>query len=275
MLAPVVRGRKGEYEQLLEDLASEGYVRARIDGEIVDIAEFLKRPDRLARYEMHTIEVVIDRLVRRPGIERRLTDSVETALKLAEGVVEIEVVPREGDEAAETLTFSQHLACPIGHESYEELAPRNFSFNSPYGACEKCDGLGTRYEVDPDLVVPNPDLGLGEGAIGPWRSATSQYFVRLLESVAETQKIPLDKPWAKLTKKQTDLILYGAKGEVTVKYKNRYGRLRQYKTTYEGVIPWLQRRHTDTESDWSRESYESYMREVPCTECKGARLRPA
>ncbi len=275
VLAPVVRGRKGEYEQLLEDLASEGYVRARIDGEIVDIAEFLKRPDRLARYEMHTIEVIIDRLVRRPGIERRLTDSVETALKLAEGVVEIEVVPREGDEAAETLTFSQHLACPIGHESYEELAPRNFSFNSPYGACEKCDGLGTRYEVDPDLVVPNPDLGLGEGAIGPWRSATSQYFVRLLESVAEAQKIPLDKPWSKLTKKQTDLILYGAKGEVTVKYKNRYGRLRQYKTAYEGVIPWLQRRHTDTESDWSRESYESYMREVPCTECSGARLRPA
>ena len=148
--------------------------------------------------------MVIDRLVRRPGIERRLTDSVETALKLAEGVVEIEIVPREGDEAGETLTFSQHLACPIGHESYEELAPRNFSFNSPYGACEHCDGLGTRYEVDPELVVPNPDLGLGEGAIGPWRSATSQYFVRLLESVAEAQKIPLDKPWSKLTKKQTD-----------------------------------------------------------------------
>src|SRR6516162_11797786 len=161
VLAPVVRGRKGEYETLLEDLQAEGFVRARIDGDTQDIAEFLKGGERLARYEQHTIEIVVDRLVKRPGIERRLTDSVETALRLAEGVVEIELVPREGEEAtAETLTFSQHLACPIGFESYEELAPRNFSFNSPYGACETCDWLGTRYEFDAELVVPNPFLSI-------------------------------------------------------------------------------------------------------------------
>ena len=171
VLAPVVRGRKGEYETLLQDLAAQGFVRARIDGDTVDISEFLKDGDRLARYEQHTIEVVVDRLVRREGIERRLTDSVETALKLAEGVVEIEIVPRRGTTGprarAETLTFSQHLACPVGGESYEELAPRNFSFNSPYGACVQCDGLGTTFEVDPELVVPNPDLSVGEGAIAP------------------------------------------------------------------------------------------------------------
>src|SRR5215211_4872537 len=177
VLAPVVRGRKGEYETLLEDLQSEGYVRARIDGDTQDIAEFLKAGERLARYELHTIEIVVDRLVKRAGIERRLTDSVETALRLADGVVEIELVPREGDEVEApgagvpqdtTLTFSQHLACPVGFESYEELAPRNFSFNSPYGACPTCDGLGTRFEVDPDLVVPTPDLSIAEGAIAPW-----------------------------------------------------------------------------------------------------------
>ncbi len=276
VLAPVVRGRKGEYETLLGDLQAEGFVRARIDGETWDIAEFLKGEDRLARYEQHTIEIVVDRLVKRAGIERRLTDSVETALKLAEGVVEIELVPREGDDVVpETLTFSQHLACPVGFESYEELAPRNFSFNSPYGACPTCDGLGTRFEVDPELVVPNPDLSVGEGAIGPWSTARTQYFTRMLEAVAEANKIDLDRPWSKLTKAQQNVLLFGAKGQVTVKYKNRYGRQRQYATTYEGIIPFLQRRHSDAESDWSREQVEGYMREVPCTVCGGARLKPS
>jgi excinuclease ABC subunit A len=279
VLAPVVRGRKGEYETLLEDLSAQGFVRARIDGDTVEISEFLKDGDRLARYEQHTIEVVVDRLVRRDGIERRLTDSVETALKLAEGVVEIEIVPRdepaEGEPGAETLTFSQHLACPVGGESYEELAPRNFSFNSPYGACPACDGLGTTFEVDPELVVPNPDLSIAEGAISPWSTARTQYFSRMLEAVADANDIDLAKPWGKLTKAQQQVLLYGTKGQVTVKYKNRYGRNRQYSTSYEGVIPFLKRRHADSESDWSREQIETYMREVPCPTCNGARLKPS
>src|SRR5690606_35187339 len=175
VLAPVVRGRKGEYDTLLADLSGQGYVRARIDGETVVIDEFLQRDERLARYEQHKIEIVVDRLVLREGIERRLTDSLETALRLADGVAEVEIVTREGehDEAAqpETLTFSQHLACPVCGTSYDEPAPRNFSFNAPYGACERCDGLGTTFEVDPELVVPDPDASLSEGAIAPWRSA--------------------------------------------------------------------------------------------------------
>ncbi len=275
VLAPVVRGRKGEYETMLEDLSAQGYVRARIDGETLDITEFLKDRERLARYEQHTIEVVVDRLVRREGIERRLTDSVETALKLAEGVVEIDIVAREGEEGSETLTFSQHLACPVGGESYEELAPRNFSFNSPYGACAVCDGLGTTFEVDAELIVPDPDLSLAEGAIAPWSTARTQYFSRMLEAVAEANDIDLNRPWGKLTKAQQQVLLYGAKGQVTVRYKNRYGRSRQYSTSYEGVIPFLKRRHSDSESDWSREQVETYMREVPCPACNGARLKPS
>jgi excinuclease ABC subunit A len=279
VLAPVVRGRKGEYESLLADLAAQGYVRAVVDGEVVDIAEFLHRPDRLARYEQHTIEVVVDRLVQRAGIVRRLTDSLETALRLAEGIVEIELVPRDSasddPDQSTRITFSQHLVCPTCGTSFDELAPRNFSFNSPYGACEHCDGLGTKFEVDPELVVPNPDISVGEGAIAPWSTARTQYFVRMLEAVAEDNGIPLDKPWAKLTKAQQQMFLYGTKNDITVKYKNRYGRTRQYKTSFEGIIPFLQRRHSDTESDWSREQIETYMREVPCPHCGGARLKPA
>jgi len=274
VLAPVVRGRKGEYDTLLEDLSGQGYVRARIDGEVVVIDEFLKREQRLARYEQHKIEVVIDRLVLREGIERRLTDSLETALKLAEGVAEIEIVHPEPAEP-ESITFSEHLACPVCGTSYEEPAPRNFSFNSPYGACEACDGLGTTFEIDPELVVPDPDLSLNGGAIAPWRSAHTQYFTRLLESVAEANKIDLDAPWSKLTAKQQKVVLHGSSGKLTVKYKNRYGRVRQYSADYEGVIPWIKRRHEGSDSDWSREQYEGYMREVPCTACNGARLKPS
>ena len=188
VLAPVVRGRKGEYDTLLEDLSGQGYVRARIDGEVVDIDEFLKRDERLARYEQHKIEIVVDRLVRRDGIARRLTDSLETALRLADGVAEVELVARAGEGENETLTFSQHLACPVCGRSYEELAPRNFSFNSPYGACETCDGLGTTFEIDPELVIPDADQSLNEGAIAPWRTAHTQYFTRMLDAVAETQR---------------------------------------------------------------------------------------
>jgi excinuclease ABC subunit A len=271
VLAPVVRGRKGEYQTLLEDLAGQGYVRARVDGEVVEIAEFVKRDERLARYEQHNIEIIVDRLVRRDGIERRLTDSLETALKLADGVAEVELV---GDEP-EMLTFSQHLACPTCGTSYDEPAPRNFSFNSPYGACETCDGLGTTFEVDPELVIPDSDMSINEGAIAPWRSSHTQYFTRMLEAVADVYEIDLDAPYGSLTSKQQKVILHGVDGNLKVKYKNRYGRTREYSTSYEGIIPWLNRRREGAESDWAREQYEGYMREVPCRACGGARLKPA
>ncbi|WP_395153144.1 excinuclease ABC subunit UvrA [Ilumatobacter sp.] len=280
VLAPVVRGRKGEYDTLLEELSGQGYVRARIDGETVDIDEFLKRDERLAKYENHKIEVVVDRLVLKEGIERRLTDSLEQALNLAEGVAEIEIIPRrepgqKGDADPEMITFSQHLACDVCGTSYDEPADRNFSFNSPYGACVTCDGLGTTYEVDPELVIPDVDAALSEGAIAPWRSAHTQYFTRMLESVANVNEIDLDAPWHTLTVKQQKLILHGVKGKMTVNYKNRYGRSRSYSTEYEGVIPWIRRRHEGSDSEWAREQYEGYMRLVACSQCGGARLKPA
>ena len=273
ILAPVVRGRKGEYETLLEDLSGQGYVRARIDGETVQIDEFLKGEDRLARYESHDIEVVVDRLVLREGIERRLTDSLETALQLADGVAQVDIVPRAGDEG-ETLTFSQHLACPACGSSYDEPAPRNFSFNSPYGACETCDGLGTTFEVDPELVIPDVEVSVVDGAIAPWRSAHTQYFTRMLESVAEANEIDLTLPWKDLPAKHQKILLGGARGRLTVKYRNRYGRSRTFSSEFEGVIPWIKRRHESADSDWTREQFEGYMREVPCSACDGARLKP-
>jgi len=274
VLAPVVRGRKGEYDTLLEDLSGQGFVRARIDGEVVVIDEFLKREDRLARYEQHTIEIVVDRLVQREGIDRRLTDSLETALRLAEGVAEVEIIKPEGEEN-EAITFSEHLSCPTCGRSYDEPAPRNFSFNSPYGACETCDGLGTTFEIDPELVIPDTDLSINGGAIAPWRGAHTQYFSRMLDAVAQSNDIDLDTSWVKLTAKQHKVLLNGASGKLTVKYKNRYGRERQYTTDYEGIIPWIKRRHEGSESEWSREQYEGYMRLVACHACNGARLKPA
>jgi excinuclease ABC subunit A len=290
----VVRGRKGTYETLLADLAAQGFTRARVDGEVHETSERVE----LARYEQHTIEVIVDRLVRRDGIERRLTDSLETALKLADGVAEVQIVPRNGDGAdrvpgggegdhrqpgdvegdeggPETLTFSQHLACPNGHGSFDELAPRNFSFNSPYGACETCDGLGTRYEVDPELIVPDPDLSLEAGAIAPWSSGHQRYFQRLIVAVAEELGIDMDAPFSSLPAKHRQALLYG-KGvsKVWVRFKNRYGRERTYHANYEGTIPYLQRRHAEAESDSAREQVEGYMREVPCPACGGARLKP-
>ena len=273
VLAPVVRGRKGEYDTLLEELSGQGYVRARIDGETVDIDEFLKRDERLAKYENHKIEIVVDRLVLKEGIDRRLTDSLEQALNLADGVAEIEIIHRDADP--EMITFSQHLACDVCGTSYDEPADRNFSFNSPYGACVTCDGLGTTYEVDPELVIPDVDAALSEGAIAPWRSAHTQYFTRMLESVANVNEIDLDAPWHTLTAKQQKLILHGVKGKMTVNYKNRYGRSRSYSTEYEGVIPWIRRRHEGSDSEWARDQYEGYMRLVACSQCGGARLKPA
>ena len=274
VLAPVVRGRKGTYDTLLADLASQGFARAIIDGEQHELTDTVE----LARYEQHTIQVIVDRLVRKDGIERRLTDSLETALRIAEGVAEVQIVGRRDESGLddEILTFSQHLGCPDCGLSFEELAPRNFSFNSPYGACEHCDGLGTRFEVDAELVVPDPGLSVAEGALAPWATARTQYFGRLLESVCEINDIDRDTPFSKLPKKAQKLLLNGtgSTGRVQVRYKNRYGRQRSYDARYEGIIPWLQRRHSDAESDSAREQVESYMREVPCPVCEGSRLRP-
>jgi len=293
VLAPVVRGRKGEYEGLLEELAQSGYARARIDGELVELSD----PPKLARYENHTIQVVVDRLVRRDGIERRLTDSLETALRLAEGVAEVQLFPAApsaarrsgttdsagpsaaGGDAEDTdtdiLTFSQHLACPRCGLSFDELAPRSFSFNSPYGACQNCAGLGTKFEVDPELVVPDFDLSVAEGAIHPWSGARGEYFSRVLEAVAEAYKFKTDVPWKKLKKADQQVLLHGSgTKQVHVQYKNRYNRVRSYHTGYEGVIPYLTRRHSEADSDHTREQIEGYMREVPCPVCEGARLKP-
>ena len=268
VLAPIVRGRKGEYGKLLAELARKGFPRARIDGEVRDLAE----PIRLPKTYKHTIEVVVDRLVAKPDIRRRVADSVETALELAEGIASIAVQTHDGGE--ELQTFSQKLACTYDGISFDELAPRNFSFNSPYGACPTCDGLGTRLEVDPELVVPNQDLSIHEGALAPWASATLEYWNRVLDAVGETHDIDLDTPFKRLPKAQREILLYGSDQKIHVRYKNRYGRQRSYHTTYEGVVPNVERRHQETESDTQRDKLEQFMREIPCRTCKGARLKP-
>jgi len=274
VLAPVVRGRKGTYDTLLQDLATQGFARAVVDGEQVELAEEIEL--ELERYETHDVSVVVDRLVLREGIERRLTDSIETALTLTGGLAEMQIVRKEGAGPDETIVFSQHLSRPSDGKSFEELAPRNFSFNSPYGACGHCDGLGTVFEVDARLVVPDPDATIEGGAISPWAGGRSRYFSRLVESICEEYDIPADKAWDKLTKKQKDILLYGkgVKGRIQVRYKNRYGRTRTYQAKYEGVLPYLMRRHDEAESDAARDAIEGYMRQVHCTECGGSRLNP-
>jgi len=268
VLAPVVRGRKGEYEKLLDELARKGFPRARIDGEVRELSE----PIRLPRNYKHTIEVVVDRLVAKPGIRRRVADSIETALELAEGIASIAVTTHEGHE--EVQTFSESLACTYCGLSFEELAPRNFSFNSPYGACPTCDGLGSRLEVAPELVVPDATLSINEGGLAPWANNTLEYWFRVLEAVGDAHGFSLDTPWKRLPKKARDVVLYGSDEEIYVRYKNRYGRQRSYYTTYEGVIPNLERRYRETDSDASREKLEQFMRETPCRACRGLRLRP-
>ena len=279
VLAPVVRGRKGTYDTLLADLATQGFSRAIVDGELHELGDDVD----LARYEQHTIKVVVDRLVMREGIERRLTESMEAALALADGVAEIEIVSRDGEgsvgasdvDESRTIVFSQHLSRPSDGKSFEDLAPRNFSFNSPYGACAHCNGLGSVFEVDPQLVVPNPDLSLGEGAIAPWSGGRSRYFKRLVEAVVEDQGMDLERPWRRLAKKHQVLMLDGGLDHrVKVRYRNRFGRSRVYQARFEGVVPYLRRRHQDAESDSQRDQIEGYMRQVPCPDCGGARLNP-
>ena len=273
VLAPVVRGRKGEYIGLLDDLAAQGFARVRLDGEMVELSD--RAELELARYEQHTIEVVVDRLILRPGIRQRLTESMEQALGLADGTAEVQEVDGDGAAVGEALTFSEHLACTHCGTSFEEPVPRSFSFNSPYGACPDCAGLGTRFEVDPELVVPDGSLSMEAGAIAPWAGARSAYFDALLTGVAEVGGFDVDVAWDDLRAKDRKIVLYGTGSKkVDIRYRNRFGRSRSYSSAFEGVIPWLQRRHGESDSDWGREQIEQYMREVSCRSCGGARLKP-
>ena len=271
VLAPVVRERKGEYSELFRQLQAQGYSRVRVDGVVVGLDEV----PNLKKQEKHSIDVVVDRLTVKAESRRRLTDSVETALRLASGVVVLDFVDLAEKDPNRERVFSEHLACMKCQISFEELEPRSFSFNSPFGACPVCTGLGTRREVEPDLVVPNGELSVREGAIAPWAGGNvSDYFKRLLEALCEELEIDLDVPWQKLPARAMKALLYGHDTEVHVKYRNRYGRQRSYYTTYEGVIPFIERRHSESDSDASRERFEGFMREVPCAACKGARLKP-
>ena len=271
VLAPVIRGRKGEYVDLFAELQTKGFSRARVDGVVHSLAE----PPKLKKQEKHTIEVFVDRLTVKESSKRRLTDSVETALQLGGGLVVLDFLDLADDDPHREQTFSEHLACLYDDLSFEELEPRSFSFNSPYGACVECHGLGTRKEVDPELVVPDEEKSFAEGAISPWSSGHNiEYFGRLISALGDALGFTLKTPWKKLTKKQQDAVLHGHDTEVHVRYRNRYGRERSYYTAYEGVVPFLERRHGEAESDTSRERYEGYMREVPCPECNGSRLKP-
>ena len=273
ILAPVVSARKGEFVDLFKDLLTQGYSRARVDGETVQLSD----PPKLAKQYKHTIEVVVDRIVIKDGIHQRLTDSIETALKLADGRVLIDFVDREQDDPERTRSFSENLACPNNHPlQIDTIEPRAFSFNSPFGACSACDGIGSRLEVDTELLVPNPDLTLGEGAIAPWSQgkATTEYWLRLLAGLGEELGFDLNTPFKDLPAKTRAAILDGKDYKVEVSYRNRFGRERRYTSGFEGVKAYIKRKHEETESDFARDRYEQYMRQVACPACGGARLNP-
>ena len=274
VLAPVVRTRKGEFADLFEKLNTQGYSRVRVDG----VVHSLTDPPKLKKQEKHDIEVVVDRLTVKESAKQRLTDSVETALGLADGIVVLEFVDRDPDEhgSSREQRFSEKLACPNGHAlSVDDLEPRSFSFNSPYGACPECAGLGIRKEVDADLVVPDPDRTLAEGAVVPWSMGpTSEYFTRMMASLGEAMGFDVDTPWRKLPAKARKAILEGSDEQVHVRYRNRYGRTRSYYTDFEGVMAFLQRKMEQTESEQMKDRYAGFMRDVPCPECAGTRLKP-
>ncbi|KAB8289269.1 excinuclease ABC, subunit A [Bifidobacterium ramosum] len=273
ILAPVVRGRKGEFEDLLELLRGDGYARALVDGEMVQLSDDIT----LAKQKKHTIEVVVDRLVVKDGIRQRLTDSIETALRLAKGIVVIDYVDRDADDPARRQPFSEKRACPNGHQlELDEIEPRTFSFNAPYGACPDCTGIGYSLEIDPELVIPDPGKTLNEGAIEPWglTKGTGEYYRHVLEGLGDEMGFDLDTPWRDLPEDVRHAIMYGRNFKVKVSYRNRWGRMREYSTGFEGVVRTLMRRHDETDSDQMKQYYESYMREVPCQTCKGRRLRP-
>jgi len=269
VLAPMIRSRKGEFVDLFSELLATGYSRARVDGATISLSE----PPKLKKQEKHNIEVVIDRLSVKKESQTRITDSIETALKLANGLVIIEFVDKKGKDRERT--FSEKLACHNCSLSFEEMEPRSFSFNSPFGACPECTGIGTRLEVDEGLVIPDDSISIEAGAIAPWSGGqSSEYFLRLLEALSQDVKFSLTTPWKRLSIKAREAILSGYEYEIHVKYKNRYGRVRNYSTGFEGVIPFIMRRHGETDSDYSREKYEAYMRQTPCPTCKGSRLKP-
>lgn len=273
ILAPVVRGRKGEFEDLLDLLRGDGYARALIDGQMRQLSDDIT----LTKQKKHTIEVVVDRLVIKNGIRQRLTDSVETALRLANGLMVADFVDRDENAPLRRVPFSEHMACPNGHTlELDEIEPRTFSFNAPYGACPECTGLGFSLAIDPELVVPDPDKTLNEGAIEPWMmtKSTGDYYRHLLEGLASELGFDLDTPWKDLPEEVRQAIMYGKDFKVTVSYRNRWGRMREYSTGFEGVVRSLMRRHEETDSEQRKQYYESYMREVPCAVCHGKRLKP-
>ncbi len=268
VLAPIVRARKGEFVDLFADLITQGFSRARVDGEVIQLTDVPK----LKKQEKHTIEVVVDRLTAKADSKTRLTDSIETALRLASGIVLLDFVDAKGDE--KERTYSEHLACHDCNLSFEELEPRSFSFNSPFGACPECSGIGTKLEVDNELIIPDDSISINEGAIAPWSGGqSSDYFLRLLEALAKDVSFSLDTPWKKISVKARDAIINGYEYEIKMKYKGRYGT-KNYTTGFEGVVPFIHRRHSETDSDYSRDKYEAYMRETPCDVCNGARLKP-
>ncbi|MBU3749417.1 MAG: excinuclease ABC subunit A, partial [Mycobacterium sp.] len=272
VLAPVVRTRKGEFVDLFDKLNTQGYSRVRVDGVVHPLTE----PPQLKKQEKHDIEVVVDRLTVKAGAKQRLTDSVETALNLADGIVVLDFVDRDEHDPHREQRFSERLACPNAHAlAVDDLEPRSFSFNSPYGACPECSGLGIRKEVDPDLVVPDPDLTLADGAVAPWSMGhNSDYFVRMMAGLGEALGFDVDTPWRKLPARARSAILEGCDEQVHIRYRNRYGRTRSYYADFEGVMAFLQRRMDQTESELMKERYEGFMRDVPCPECNGTRLRP-
>src|SRR4051812_314851 len=266
VLAPIVRGRKGEFREQLEHLRSEGFTRVKVNGELRLLEDEIVLDKKLK----HDLSVVVDRLIMRPEVRKRLADSVETAVALADGIIDIELV-----DTSEVRTFSERFACLHCGLSMPELEPRSFSFNSPHGACPRCTGLGSQMEIDPELVVPDPSLSIGEGAILPWSSGSTTYYDQLIAGIADRYEIDLDTPWEELPADVQDLFLYGTDGDkIYVSYRNRMGRRRSYMTTFEGIVPNLERRYKETDSDYSREKIEEYMTLRPCPECKGARLRP-
>ncbi|HEY7633261.1 MAG TPA: excinuclease ABC subunit UvrA [Thermoleophilaceae bacterium] len=266
VLAPVVRGRKGEYGKLFDELRAEGFTRVKVDGELRRLEEEIV----LDKKFKHDIAVVVDRLVMRPDLRKRLADSIETAVGLAEGIVEVELV-----DSGEIRTYSERFACLNCGTSMPELEPRMFSFNSPHGACPRCTGLGSQMEIDPELVVPDPSLSLGEGAILPWSTSASNYYEQMTQAIADRYEVDMETPWEDLDEEVQDCFLYGTNGDrLYITYRNRYGRRRSYTTSFEGIVTNLERRYRETDSEYSREKIEEYMSVRPCPECKGARLRP-
>jgi len=273
VLAPVIRSRKGEFVDLFKELQASGYSRARVDGATI----MLDDPPKLKKQEKHSIEVVIDRLTVKEESRSRINDSIETALKLADGLVICDFVDGlgEGKKREKERTYSEKLACHDCQISFEELEPRSFSFNSPFGACPECTGIGSRLEVDEELVIPDDSISISDGAVAPWSGGhSSEYFLRLLEGLSSDLKFSLEIPWKRLSAKAKEAVLHGYEYEIHVKYRNRYGRTRNYSTGFEGVVPFIERRHSETDSDYSREKYEAYMRETPCPKCQGSRLKP-